>query len=84
MLNIELLQNFLTIDNTDLSLIQKTQNYINQEINKTIKQKIVMRVPYDKKLVKQYAIRKTRIAALYCYQKSHIFDLKTIDVIYVL
>ena len=52
MLNIELLQKFLTIDNTDLSLIQKTQNYINQEINKTIKQKIVMRVPYDKKLVK--------------------------------
>ena len=43
--NIELLQNYLTIDHIDLSLIHESQNYINEKINEITKQKIVIRVP---------------------------------------
>ena len=49
--NIKLLQNYLTIDSIDLSLIHKTQYYINKKINKIMEQKIVIRVPYHKKFL---------------------------------
>ena len=39
-LNIELLQNYLTIDNIDLSLIHQNQNYINDNTKEIRKQKI--------------------------------------------
>ena len=64
-LNIELLQKYLTIDNIDLSLIHEIQNYIDQEINKIIKQKIVIRVPYDKKFLIGKAI---------CYNENRSFS----------
>ena len=36
--HIELLQNYLTVDNINLSLIHETQKYINKKINEIIKQ----------------------------------------------
>ena len=49
--NIKLLQNYLTKNNINLSLIDKTEYYINKKINKIMEQKIVIRVPYDKKFL---------------------------------
>ena len=40
----------LTID-IDLSLIHETQNYVNQKINKIIKQSVFIRALYEKKLL---------------------------------
>ena len=49
--NIELIQNYLIIDNTYAFLIYKTQDYINKKFNEIIKQKVVIRVPYDEKFL---------------------------------
>ena len=54
--NIELLQNYLIIDNIYPFLTHKTQDYIYNKINEIIKQKIVIRVPYDKKFLVGKAI----------------------------
>ena len=49
--HVELLQNYLIIDNIDLCLIHETQNYVNKKISEVIKQKFIIRAPYDKKIL---------------------------------